>query len=261
MNCSEGSDSQVVAGIAAAGGSQVLDVHSDPHHNRSVLTMASRDSSALLDAVKQVVKAAVAAIDLREHVGVHPYMGSADVVPFAPLEGSSSLEEALEARNATARWIAEELGVPCFLYGPERTLPDIRREGFRSIAPDCGPTKPHETAGATCVGARMPLVAYNIWLAGGDLGLATELARELRGPSVRALGLDLGGHVQVSCNLTDPKEVGPKMVYDFVAARAKIERAELVGLIPSYVLKEVPASRWSELDLDLSRTIEARLTS
>ena len=116
-------------------------------------------------------------------------------------------------------------------------------------------------AGATAVGARGPLVAYNLWLVEPDVSLARELAAELRTPAVRALGLEVGARAQVSCNLIDPLRVGPAAVFDAVARQAEIDRAELVGLVPAAVLAATPARRWSELDLDMSRTVEARLES
>ncbi len=109
------------------------------------------------------------------------------------------------------------------------------------------------------MGARGPLVAYNLWLVEPDLALARSLAAELRSPAVRALGLEAGGRAQVSCNLIDPLDVGPAAVYDAVARRAEVDRAELVGLVPAAVLADVPVHRWGELDLHRERTIEARL--
>jgi glutamate formiminotransferase len=195
-------------------------------------------------------------------------MGAVDVVPFVPIggidrpasrAGSGDLSAAVEARDRFVTWAARELELPCFVYGPERSLPELRRLAFQTLEPAAGPTSPHPTAGATAVGARTPLVAYNLWLAEPDLALARELAAELRSPAVRALGLEVGGQAQVSCNLVDPVGVGPAAVYDAVARRVGVDRAELVGLVPGVVLAGVPARRWSELDLDRERTIEARL--
>jgi glutamate formiminotransferase len=146
------------------------------------------------------------------------------------------------------------------LYGPERSLPDVRRQAFVELRPDLGPPAPHPTAGATCVGARPVLVAYNVWLAPGTpVDVARRVAAELRSPAVRALGLDVGGQAQVSFNLVDPAAAGPAHAYDAVAARAEVDRAELVGLVPATVLESTPAARWSTLDLDRTKTIESRL--
>ena len=190
-------------------------------------------------------------------MGAHPRLGVVDVVPFAPLSGSA-LTDAVAARDRFAGWAAAELGLPCFVYGPERSLPDVRRAAFSTLVPDAGPPVAHPTAGAVCVGARPVLVAYNVWLTGG-LAEARRVAAAVRGPYVRALGLDVGGRAQVSMNLVDPFVVGPEAAYDTVAAHAAVEGAELVGLVPEDVVATVGRRRWAELDLDPSRTIEARL--
>jgi glutamate formiminotransferase len=169
------------------------------------------------------------------------------------------MDDALAARDAFAQWAGIELDLPCFLYGPERTLPEVRRLAWHDLAPDAGPDTPHPTAGAACVGARGPLVAYNVWLAEPDLDLARRIASAVRGPWVRALGLALGERVQVSMNLVDPDVVGPAAAYDQVAALAPVAGAELVGLLPERVLDDVPQQRWDELDLGADRTVEARL--
>lgn len=252
INISEGRDLTAVERIGRTAGPALLDVHTDPDHHRSVLTVVGPE------AARAVAAATVITVDLRRHAGVHPRLGALDVVPFVPL-GGQTLADAVAARDAMARWLADELAVPCFLYGPERTLPEVRRRAFVDLVPDVGPAAPHPTAGACAVGARPVLVAYNLWLAEPDVGRARAIARDLRGPAVRALGLDVGGEAQVSMNLVDPGAVGPADVYDLVAAAAPIARAELVGLVPESVLHAVDAARWTELDLAADRTIEARL--
>ena len=261
MNVSEGRDTAVLDALAAAAGTALLDLHRDPHHHRSVLTLAG---PAVEDAARRVAAEAVARIDLRRHAGAHPRLGAADVVPFVPLQGSERIDAVL-ARDAFARWAGDDLGVPCFLYGPERPLPDVRRGAFTTLSPDTGPPRPHPTAGASAVGARGVLVAYNLWLAdSATVEQARSIAREVRGPGVRALGLDVGGRAQVSCNLVDPLVVGPAAAFDAVAtvaaaAGTDVAGAELVGLVPKVVLDAVAAERWAALDLHPSRTIEARL--
>ena len=263
MNVSEGRDRCVVDAIAAAAGGCLLDVHADPHHNRAVLTLAG---PGVEDAARAVTAEGVRRIDLRLHVGVHPRLGAVDVVPFVPL-GGSSMGDAIAARDRFASWAGEELGVPCFLYGPVfpaqpgplgpgRSLPDVRRHAFTGLAPDTGGPVAHPTAGAICAGARPVLVAYNVWLAEGvDVADARRIAREIRGPALRALGLDVGGRAQVSMNLVEPFRLGPAEAYDAVAARAPVDRAELVGLLPAAVLEAVPEGRWAELDLGPQKTL------
>ncbi len=241
--------------------------------------------ASLLDRVQMVAGTAVEMVDLREHEGVHPRMGSVDVIPFVSLwrdaDGNLSdgpIEEALAARAHFMRWAATELRLPCFCYGPERSLPEVRRDAFRTLRPDAGPPEPHLTAGSCAVGARPLLVAYNLWLSGArdgrgpkgwdgpqeQLELARSIARSVRGPTVRALGLRVGSDVQVSVNLIDPFHTGPVQIYDSVAMLAAesgtgIEHAELVGLVPKRVLADIPAHRLAELGLDEKHSIEALL--
>jgi len=262
VNVSEGRNQQFIDDLLAAGGLSVLDVHSDPYHNRSVLTLGGA-LDPVTAAARAIARIAIARINVTTHVGAHPWIGAVDVVPFVHLAGwplsDGQLEKARAARNAFAEWVAAELGVPSFYYGPERTLPDVRRTAWTELAPDCGPPGPHPTAGAIAVGARRLLVAYNIWLEVNDLGMARRIAREIRSAYVRALGLQVGTSVQVSCNLIAPTVVGPGAVFDAVSRRASVERSELVGLVPHLVLAAEPSHRWAELSLDPSATIEARL--
>jgi glutamate formiminotransferase / 5-formyltetrahydrofolate cyclo-ligase len=252
VNLSEGRDAGVIDALAAAAGADLLDVHTDPDHNRSVLTLVGED------APREVARAAVALLDLRHHAGVHPRIGVLDVVPFVPL-GDTPMRVAIAARDEFAVWAGDTLELPCFLYGPERSLPDVRRGAFTTLGPDTGPSTPHPSAGAAAVGARRLLVAYNLWLAEPDLDEARRIAAAIRSDAVRALGLAVGEQVQVSMNLVDPARVGPAEVWDRVAAEAPIGRAELVGLVPEAALTAVPARRWRQLDLAEDRTIEWRL--
>ncbi len=262
VNVSEGTRTDLVQAVAASAGEALIDLHSDPWHNRSVLTLAGPE---VVEAARAVASSAVELLHLSEHSGAHPRLGVVDVVPFAPIldapaaAGAVELSEATRERDRFARWAARALCLPCFLYGPERSLPELRKGAFRTIAPDTGPRRPHPSAGAACVGARGPLVAYNLWLEGGDSRLAKAIARSIRRPGLRALGLDLGGRAQVSCNVVDPALVGIGAVYDEVRRRAAVERPELVGLLPSWVLEAEPRRRWAELGLSEDRTIEARL--
>ena len=262
VNISEGRRPEILAELGRAAGPCLLDVHSDPSHHRSVFTLAG-DPTVLEASVRSLATAAVATLDLTGHEGAHPRFGILDVVPWVALSGwplgAAPLGPALVARDRFARWAAERLKLPCFLYGPERSLPELRRLAWNPLVPDTGPHVPHPTAGSAAVGARPPLVAYNLWLEEPDLPLARRIAAALRGPALRTLGIQVGTAVQVSCNLIEPTAVGPDAVFDAVAARAPVARAELVGLLPFSVLDAIPAHRWAALDLDATRTIESRL--
>jgi glutamate formiminotransferase len=252
VNISEGRDAATIAAIAAAAGADLVDVHTDPDHHRSVLTLVGEA------APRAVAAEAVQRLDLRTHVGAHPRIGVVDVVPFVALAGSTD-DDARRARDDFCAWAGAELSLPCFRYGPERSLPEVRRRAFAGLAPDCGPAIPHPTAGAAAVGVRPPMVAYNVWLADPDLALARRIAADVRSPAVRALGLQVGPEVQVSMNLIDPRRTGPGAVTDAVRARAVVARCELVGLVPAEVLAAEDPARWVELDLAPDRTIEARV--
>jgi glutamate formiminotransferase len=252
INISTGDDAPA---LVSASGASLLDVHRDPWHNRSVFTLAGPNVEA---AARDVATVAVANLDLARHVGVHPRIGVVDVVPFVPLAGST-MAQAVAARDGFVTWASTRLGLPCFVYGPERALPEVRRTAFRSLPPDAGPTAPHATAGACAVGARPVLVAYNLWLASAEVDEATAIARSVRSEDVRALGLAVGDVAQVSMNLINPARFGPAAAFDAVATQAAIVRAELVGLLPASVLAEIPPARWESLDVGPSQTIEARL--
>lgn len=254
INVSEGRDREIIGALAAAAGPDLLDVHTDAHHHRSVLTVVGAA------AARAVAAAAVARVDLRNHCGAHPRIGALDVVPFVPL-GAATLADAVVARDQFCRWAAESLDLPCFVYGPERSLPEVRRSAFATLSPTTGPVEPHPSAGAVAVGARPVLVAYNVWLAEPDVDLARRVATKVRGPGIRALGLLVGDRVQVSMNLVDPSRVGPAAATDAVASVAPIAGCELVGLVPRAVLDAVPGSRRAALDLAEDRTIEARLAA
>ena len=275
VNVSEGRDAVTLGQLAEQAGDRLLDRHADRDHHRAVFTLGGPDADVEA-AVRALAAEAVARLDLARHDGAHPRFGVLDVVPFVALgpDGAATeaaarqgQEAAVGARDRFARWAGDQLGLPCFLFGslPDggfRTLPEVRRRAFVELAPDTGPPDPHPRAGAAAVGARGPLVAYNLWLDGGGSTVARALAAAVRGPAVRALGFELAGKAQVSTNLVRPEERGPEQVFDEVARLAAaygrgVRRAELVGLVPEAVLRAVPARRWSELDLSEAATVEA----
>jgi glutamate formiminotransferase len=263
INISEGRDAGRLQTLRLLAGTSLLDLHADPDHHRCVLTMAG-PADALDAAVRAVTRWAVAELDLKGHDGVHPRLGVVDVVPWIDLDDpwSAATPESLSARRRFSEWAADELDLPCFWFGPERSLPDVRRTAWRSLRPEVGPPTPHPTAGAAAVGARGALIAYNLWLTGGSLATARSVADAIRRPGLRTLGLAVSGGAQVSCNLTDPANLGPEQAYDLVAGMvgmAGIARAELVGLLPRAVLDRIPQQRWPDLDLSPAQTIEARL--
>jgi len=227
-------------------------VHTDADHNRSVLTLVGEE------APRGVARSAVERLDLGSHQGAHPRFGVVDVVPFVPLAGAT-LADAEAARDRFLAWAAQELALPGFAYGRDRTLPEVRRRAFRDLAPDAGPAAPHPSAGAVAVGARGLLVAWNLWLAEPDVDRARAVAARVRGPHLRALGLAVGARVQVSMNLIAPLALGPAEAWDLVAALVPVAGAELVGLAPTAVLDRTDPDRWAQLDLAPDRTIEHRL--
>ena len=256
-NFSEGRDRGTIAAIDAAFAAyaDVLDVHADADHNRSVFTLVGSEQE-LGDALLAGITHAIERIDLRRHDGAHPRIGVADVVPIVPLR-PEQMERARRCAQAVAERIAAELDLPVFLYGesaPGRGPAFFRRGGpeelqrrldVGEVAPDLGPSRLHPSAGGTIVGARRPLIAFNVNLRGASLDVAREIAalvRERDGgyPGVRALGLELprAGIVQVSMNVEDYEAAA---LHDIVArieeeARThgvEVAGSELVGLMPA----------------------------
>jgi glutamate formiminotransferase len=273
VNVSEGRRADAVDRLAAACGTALLDVHTDADHHRSVFTIAAADPLVTQLAARQLARAAASLLSLADHEGVHPRLGVIDVVPFVAL-GRTPPEDAIDAASSFAAWIADDLGVPAFLYDdadPEhRTLPSVRRDAFTARAPDFGPDAPHPQLGATAVGARRPLVAVNVELEDDDLALARRVARQVRErdgglPGVRALGLALPSvaRVQVSMNLVDLDATGvePALVAvrdAVVAAGGRVARVELVGLVPAAALSGASDElrEWTGIGPD--QTIEGR---
>ncbi len=266
-NFSEGRRAEVIEALAAAvrevPGVQVLDVHRDPDHNRCVVTFVGEPRAAAEAAFRATARARDL-IDLTRHQGEHPRIGATDVIPFVPLFGLEMADAVALARELGRR-IASELNIPVYLYEAAATRPDrrnladIRRGEFEALRetiatperrPDFGPPAVHPTAGATVVGARKPLVAYNVNLGTGDVKLARAIARAVRGSSgglvnVKALGLRLGdrGIAQVSMNLVDTEATPIYRAVELVRVEARrhgvpVIGSEVVGLVPAAALIE-----------------------
>ena len=264
-NFSAGRDRSVVEAIETAISSvtdlAVLDRTADPDHDRCVITFAG-SPAAVREAAVRAVETAAARIDLTQQQGVHPRVGAADVIPFVPISGIT-LEECVTLAHTAGHEIWRRARVPVYFYeaaalSPSRVnLAQVRRGGFEALReqtasrpPDVGGPALHPTAGATIVGARRFLVAYNINLASADLALAQRLARTIRASSggfraVKALGLALEsrGIVQVSINLTDYEQTGIDQVYAAVSSEAEVLGSELIGLIPRAALPQTDV-RW-----------------
>jgi glutamate formiminotransferase len=274
----------IVAAVRAVAGVHVLDVSSDPSHNRSVLTIAGT-AATLKAAVAALFDAALPRIDLRAHTGEHPRLGAVDVVPFIPLEGST-MSECVALARETAAAVASRFGLPVFLYEQaarspsRRNLADIRRGEFEGLAaklarpewqPDFGPAQPHPTAGATVIGARAPLVAFNVNLATDRVAIAKQIARAVRErdgglPAVKALGLALAdrGLTQVSMNLIDYTVTSIRAAFDAVKAEAerrgaRVSNSEIVGLVPRAALEDGIETAIQLAGFDRRQVLEERL--
>jgi glutamate formiminotransferase/formiminotetrahydrofolate cyclodeaminase len=254
-NFSEGRDPATIDALRSAitevPGVRLLDVQSDAAHNRSVFTFVGNPTAAA-EAAFAAMRVATERIDLTTHSGEHPRMGATDVVPFVPVAGITMDECVALARRLGER-VGEELEIPVFLYAKAATrpeherLPDIRKGEFeglreRALGSDFGPKKVHPTAGATAIGARPFLVAYNIYLDTPDVGIAKEIAKKIRTssgglPAVQASGFEVDGLAQVSMNLLDIDATPPAKAFEVVKAEAtargvQIKKSEIVGLIP-----------------------------
>jgi glutamate formiminotransferase len=248
---------RIVSAVERTPGVHLLDRTSDPDHNRSVLTMAG-DAAAVSDALLAMTAVALAEIDMEQQTGEHPRIGAVDVIPFVPL-GTTTMREAVELARSFGRRLAERFALPVYFYAaaamrPDRVkLADVRRgqyEGLRTEIgqrgrePDVGPARTHPTGGATAVGARPFLVAWNVDLSTDDLDVAKRIARRVREssgglPRVQASGFMIAerGRAQVSMNLLDTTTTPMWRVWDDVADLALEEgvrpvESELIGLAP-----------------------------
>lgn len=252
---------QCVAAVTAVPGVRLLDHSSDASHNRSVFTLVG-DGEPLEAAILALFEQAVAHIDLRAHAGEHPRLGAVDVVPFVPIEGVT-MAECVSLATRVAAAVAERFEVPVYLYEEaartpaRRNLEDIRRGEFEGLAarmaspdgaPDYGPAAPHPSAGASVIGARMPLIAYNINLDTDRMDVARKIAAAIRHSSgglryVKAMGVKVEGQnlAQVSMNLTNYEKTPIFRVFELVKREAArygvtVRESEIVGLVPSAAL-------------------------
>ncbi len=261
----------IIQSIAAVTGVALLDRHSDLDHNRTVVSYLG-DPAAVEEAAFQAIKTAAQLIDLDHHTGEHPRLGATDVVPFVPIR-EISMQECVEMARRLGRRVGEELAIPVYLYEeaatrPERkNLEDVRRGEYETLKeeislrperkPDFGPARV-SPAGATIIGAREPLIAFNIYLTTSDVEIAKKIARAVRFSSgglryVKALGLLVEGRAQVSMNLTNYRQTPIARVVEMIRREAErygegIHHTELVGLVPQEAL--VDAAVW-HLQLDM----------
>ncbi len=265
-------------------GVNLLDYSADPDHNRLVVTNVG-GVEALFEATLESIGIAIEEIDMNEHSGEHPRMGATDVVPFTPVR-DVTMTEAVELAKKLAKEAAERFDLPIYLYEeaatrPERRdLAEIRRgefEGFpekikkQNWKPDFGPEKVHPTAGVTAIGARKPLVAFNVNLKTDDLSIAEDVARKVRHSSgglryCKAMGVDLEGKdaVQVSMNMTDYTNTSLQQAFELIRVEAErhgvdILESEIVGLVPSGALMDVAEHYLKLKDFSSDQIIENRL--
>ena len=279
-NFSEGRDTATIAAIGDALGAhaRLLDVHTDADHNRSVFTLVGTDTE-LADSLVAGIRIASERIDLRAHDGAHPRIGAADVVPIVPIR-PEDLPRAHAAAALVGSRIGAELGLPVFVYAPPERGPAFYRRGGPAalqrrvdkgeVVPDYGPSQLHESAGGVILGARNPLIAFNVNLR-GDLAVAQEIAalvREKGGgfPGVRALGLDLprAGLVQVSMNVEDWEaaalhEIVARIEQEAQARGAEVAGSELVGLMPAGAAAAAAGAALRIEGFDQSHVLELRL--
>lgn len=284
-NVSEGRDASTIAALGAAFASRaaLLDTHSDADHHRTVFTLAG-DREDLVEALLAGVAAACERIDLRKHDGVHPRVGATDVVPLVPLD-DDGIEDAVHAALEVADRVADELSLPVFLYGEVgngRRPAFFRRGGLEELdrrvragelVPDRGPAALDPRVGAVLVGARAPLVAYNLVLATDDVDIARHIAAAVRESGgglsgVQAIGLFLprARRVQVSMNVLDPGRSPLHVVVERIAREATqrgvaVVGGELVGLVPAAVLEAAVAAGVSIPGVDEAHVLERRLAA
>jgi glutamate formiminotransferase / 5-formyltetrahydrofolate cyclo-ligase len=286
-NVSEGRNvaiiERIVGTVRGAHGVTLLDWSADPDHNRAVLTYVG-EPEAVLEATQGLCREAFAGIDMRDHEGAHPRIGAVDVIPFVPLRGVTD-EEAVALSRQLGEWIGEQ-GVPVYYYQeaatrPERqSLPDVRRGEYEGLAaklatpegaPDAGPAEFNARSGASIVGVRFPLIAFNVNLATSDLAVARRIAEAVRFSGggyryLRAMGVALEGkgQVQVSMDILQYEKTPIHRVLETVRSEAArygvaVAGCELVGLAPMEALEEVIRHYLQLHDFSVKQVIESRL--
>ena len=287
-NFSEGRDlaklEKILEPFRAKEGVKLLDYQTDEDHNRAVVTVVG-EPEALKDAVIEAMGAAIDVIDMRRHQGQHPRMGAIDVVPFIPVK-NVSLEEAVEISKSVAAEAADKYNLPIYLYEksastPERqNLATVRKGQFEGMAekvkrpewkPDFGPAQIHPSAGVTAVGARMPLVAYNVNLDTADFTIADRIAKQVRYLSgglryCKAIGIELKdrGIVQVSMNMTDYSKTALYRVFELIKIEARrygvnLVGSEIIGLVPMEALIDTAAYYLGLEDFSMEQVLETRI--
>lgn len=288
-NFSEGRRKEVVdairSAIAKVPGARVLDVEMDPDHHRSVITFVG-DRAAVAEAAFRAAKTAVSLIDMNRHKGEHPRVGALDVLPFVPIAGVT-MDDCVALARSVGKRIADELQVPVYLYEAaatrpdRRSLPDVRRGEFEGLKvaietdpdrkPDFGPARLHPTAGASIVGARPVLIAWNVNLRTKDVRVAKRIAKAIREsdgglPAVRAKGFELAdrGLVQVSMNMLDYRKTSLVRAFEAIRALAaeegvEIAQSEIVGLVPLDALLEGATQYFMLARFHREQILESRL--
>lgn len=287
-NFSEGRDlgkiEKIIEPFRARQGVKLLDYSNDEDHNRLVVTVVG-EPEALKAALLEAVGQAVALIDLNRHSGQHPRMGAVDVIPFIPIKGCT-MDEAIALSKEVGEQIATLYQVPVFLYEKSATAPHrenlaaVRKGEFEGMAekiklaewqPDFGPAERHPTAGTVAVGARMPLVAYNVNLGTADLNIASDIARKIRfiGGGLRyckAMGVELKerGIVQVSINMTDYTRTALYRAFELVKIEARrygvaVVGSEIIGLVPMEALIDTASFYLGLENFSMNQVLEARI--
>jgi glutamate formiminotransferase len=275
---------KIVQPFRSREGVKLLDYQRDEDHNRCVVTVVG-EPEPLQTAVLEAMEAAIAAIDMRTHQGQHPRMGAVDVVPFIPVKGVT-MPEAIELSRQVAEAAARRFKLPVFLYevsataAHRRNLADVRKGQFEGMPekikqpewkPDFGPAEIHPSAGVTAIGARMPLVAYNVNLGTADLEIASDIARKIRYLSgglryCKALGIELKdrGIVQVSINMTDYTKTALYRVFELIRVEARrwgvpVVGSEIVGLVPMGALTDTAAYYLQLENFKAEQVLESRI--